>query len=208
MKNTKASIAVAATLAAVAPACGWRRPATASEVTTQAGDIVFESTLAFRNQSMSIDGAPFSAVPCSKSNAEPAVVGSIALDQGTRARLTCADDYLGGISLSYSDTKGETQTLSLSMDDGDAGEEWDTRSWISAGAGPLRILTVTLSSSTEIDTLRLLDCKVTPKQFTWDSENKTFAESEPAEQFDPHAFTPPIAVAKECLDDRGSWKGK
>lgn len=157
---------------------------------------------------MSIDGAPSSEVPCSKDTRQPLVFGYIALDRNTRARLTCANDYLGGVSLVYTDKKGEAQSINLSRADGDAGAQWDTRSWISVGAGSLRILNVTLSSSNDTDTGQLLECKVTQKDYTWDSENKVLVRSEPMKNFDPRAFTSPIAVVKECLGERGSWKGK
>jgi hypothetical protein len=203
MRKTRTRIAVVATLGAVAAASWWWRPATA-----QARDIVFKSTLGFRDQSMSIDGASFSEVPCSKNTQQPFVFGTIALDRNTLARLTCADDYLGGISLLYTDKKGEARSLNLAGSDGDAGDAWDRRSWISADTGSLKVLTVSLSSANDTDTGQLLTCKVTQTSYTWDPENKILAESEPMTKLDPRAFTPPIAVVKECLDDRGFWKGK
>jgi hypothetical protein len=178
------------------------------DVSPDSQELAFQKVLEVRNRAVASDGGDLKSVACSKDRNKALVFAFLNIDAKNRARLACADDYLRGISLHYTDKKGEAKNINLGMVDGDAGDSWDSRSWIQRDAqGGLRIFHVSLASVEDVDTEKPLECTVTKTLYSWDAENQIFAETETDEDFDLGLFTPPIGVAPECLDEKGYWKG-
>ncbi len=162
-----------------------------------------------RPASISIDGGAPQALPCSGDREAPTAVGYIRLDTETKGRLTCASGYLGGIYLSYRNAAGEPVSRSLALNDGDAGDEWERRSWISARRPgmPVAIEAITLSSSIDPMDGTLLGCTATRSVHTWDDNARELVEAEASSDLEPARFTPPIGVSSGCLDEEGKWRG-
>lgn len=186
----------------------------APEMAPDAREITFSQVIEVREKNINIDRAGLKGVPCSKERTKPLAFGYILLNKKNTAKedtaqLACIDDYLRGITLHYLNKDGELKSINLGMVDGDAGDEWDSRSWITRDedSGDLVIMNVSLVSADDIDSSNPTECTVTKTLYAWDSEEKFFSETETNQDFDLRTFTPPIGVSKNCLDSDGFWKG-
>lgn len=170
-------------------------------------EIVFSKVIILREKSMSVDGGDFMPVACAAGSSEGAIFGYIQLNDQQRGDLTCAEEYMGGIGLTFIDPDGKQKTIKLVSSDGDAGEAWESRSWIMKDGG-LKIRTVSLQSSNDTETGELLNCAVDRKLLAWDNNVRDFTSAEDTAEWSFANFTPPIGVAKDCLNPDGTWKGK
>ena len=141
---------------------------------SQDKEIGYSNFVSVRDTSISIDGGLPQSVPCSTERDTPLAFGYVVLDGRTKAQLTCADDYLGGIAISYLDANGESVSRDVATNGGDAGDQWDTRSWITTRRHDkqLTIETITLSSSIELMDGSLLGCSVARTIYRWDGKAK------------------------------------
>ncbi len=161
--------------------------------------------------SISIDEGPPQSVPCSDDRDARTSFGYVLLDVETKGQLECVDDYLGGLSLSYQSATGTTVSLSLAMNDGDAGDQWETRSRLTKSRSDTPKMTIEkISLSSEEDPMdrTLLGCSVTRTIYTWDHGARELVKSAAAPSLSPAEFAPPIGVASGCLDEDGNWKGQ
>lgn len=170
-------------------------------------EIQFSKALVLREKSMSVDGGDFMPVACSAGSNEPAIFGYIQLNETQRADLTCAEEYMGGIGLTFIDPDGKQKTIKLVSSDGDAGEAWESRSWILKEGG-IKIRSVNLSSSNDTETGELLSCAINKTFVAWDEKAHDFTPATDTAEWTPSSFTPPIGVSKDCLNPDGTWKGK
>lgn len=174
-------------------------------------EISFSKTLALSPQGISIDEGLVQAVPCSGDRKSPAFIGYIKTPKGDELKISCTSDYMGGISLSYVDGKGTPHSIDLSQSDGDAGDVWDTRAWISRdtkdGVQKLVIRIVTLTSSEALDSGSLKECSMNKIFYAWDPDGQRFIEDPADTEFDLPPF-PDSKVASGCFDDKGNWTGR
>ena len=177
---------------------------------SQDAEIGYSSFVLVRGTSISIDGRPPQSVPCSTARETPLAFGYVFLDGSAKGQLTCVDDYLGGIAISYLNANGESVSKNIATNDGDAGDQWDTRSWISTRREDRRVTieTITLSSSIELVDSTLLGCRVSRTIYRWDDEAKELVEAEASSDLELAKFVPPIAVSSGCVDEEGNWKGE
>gem|GEM_PF-3619650 len=173
------------------------------------GKIEFKKNIFVQHGAIAIDDGPLTAVAC---EANPAPFGTIKIDDTLEGELSCVDDYLGGVKLTYS-VEGEVRTAGIAQRDADGGDAWDARSYILRDKnGHLIIQTQTASSGEEIDESNPqhppMDCTMAVSAQVWEAETKTFVPGPPAEDAPAFTFRPPINVAADCLAGDGSWKGK
>lgn len=169
-------------------------------------EIQFSKMIVLKEKSMAIDGGDFMPVACSSGSTEPAIFGYIQLNDQQRADLTCAEEYMGGIGLTFIDPNEKQKILKLVSSDGDAGDAWESRTWILKDNG-LKIRTLTLSSSNDTESGALINCNTDKTFLAWDNNLKDFLPATEATEFGPANFTPPIGVSKDCLNPDGTWKG-
>lgn len=173
------------------------------------GKIDFQKNIFVQHGAVAIDDGPLTAVPCAK---DPEPFATIKIDDALEGDLSCVDDYLGGVKLTYT-VDGETRTAGVAQRDADGGDAWDARSYILRGKnGHLVIQTETASSGEEIDEENPknppIDCTMAVSAQVWESETKTFIPGPPPEDAPKVSFRPPINVAPNCLNQDGSWKGR
>lgn len=169
--------------------------------------IQFSKEIVLREKSMSVDGGDFMPVACSIGSNEPAIFGFIQLNETQRADLTCAEEYMGGIGMTFIDPDGKQKTIKLVSSDGDAGDAWESRSWILKDNG-IKIRSVNLSSSNDTETGELLNCTISKTYTAWDEKTHDFIPAQDPTEWSPSSFAPPIGVSKDCLNPDGTWKGK
>jgi hypothetical protein len=171
-------------------------------------EITFSKTLVLREKTMSVDGGDFMPISCSSGSNEPVVFGYIQLTEQHRADLTCAEEYMGGVELTFIDPDGKQKTLKLVSSDGDAGDAWESRSWILKEDGRLKVRTVTLSSSNDTESGELLACNAKKELLVWDAKTQDFSQAVDTPEWSLATFIPPIGISKDCLNPDGTWKGK
>jgi hypothetical protein len=170
-------------------------------------EIHFTKSLVFKDRSISIDGGAFQKVPCGTDPEKRSEIGFIKAG-GVKLPLLCFDEYMNGITI---EGPGLDNHVALEDASGDAGDEWDTRTWITKNAdgSEFKIETVILlSSAGEEEAGDQLECTVKVETKTWDNSNKVFNPMIDQGNFETSLFTPPIKVAKACLDEKGAWKKK
>lgn len=171
-------------------------------------DYQFTKSIVVNRRALSVDGGVFQDVPCSADRSKPIVFGNIRLDDTAAGNLICIDDYMGGIQVTYKTPSGENETKLLGTQDSDAGESWETRSWITRGSGTLAIHSIALSSVEDTEDGKLLDCRASHTFLTWDKNKKILVEKAASSEGKIEEFAPPIHVAAGCLSGDGKWKGK
>lgn len=172
------------------------------------GKLDFQKTVLVQHGAIAIDEQPLKAVACSK---DPETFATIKIDEQLEGELSCSDEYLGGVKLTYV-VDGETRTAGVAQRDSDGGDDWDARSYlVRDNHGNLVIQTQTASSGEEMaddGTPAPLECTMAVSAQIWEPESKTFVPGPPADDVPTIPFRPPINVAAECLNADGSWKGR
>jgi hypothetical protein len=172
-------------------------------------EITFNSKMLVQNKTLGIDGGAMEPVPCSIDYAKPTLMGFIQLDKNTKGTLRCLDNYMGGISLIYTDAKGTQQTMTLGQRDGDAGDSWDLRSWVTKDAKGISVRTISFGSTSDVEESgAATECHMKDEYFVWNEAEKDFRKGTPPAAFDISSFTLPIEIEAGCLDSQGRWKGK
>jgi hypothetical protein len=170
-------------------------------------EIVFSKSLAIQSNSISIDGGEFQQVPCSSNM--PGIFGYITLKDNTKLELTCYNEYMGGISIVYVDASGKPESVNIAMKDGDAGDTWDRRTWITKIGDNVLFKNISLFSyEDEVDKTQL-ECKVTEELTSWKPDSHKFVVTTNDQALGSASdFTLPINVSEKCLDIEGHWIGK
>jgi hypothetical protein len=176
------------------------------------GKVEFKKSMFFQHGAVAIDEGPLKAIPCSK---DPDPFATIKIEDNLEGDLTCVDDYLGGIKITYS-VNGEIRAANIAQRDSDGGDDWDARSVLfHDDNGRLIIQTKTASSGEEIDEddpdepgSSPLECTMSVSAQVWDPEKKSFEPGPPSDDAPEIPFRPPINVAADCLNSDGTWKGR
>jgi len=172
------------------------------------GKVEFKKNIFMQHGAMAIDDGPLKAIPCAK---EPQTFAIIKIDGHLEAELSCVEDYLGGVKLTYT-IDGEVRTAGVAQRDSDGGDDWDARSYLLRDKnGNLVIQTQTASSGEEIGedgNPAPLECTMAVSAQIWEPESKMFVPGPPADDAPSVTFVPPINVATECLNPDGTWKGR
>lgn len=172
------------------------------------GKTDFKKNLFVQHGAMAVDDGPLTAIPCSP---DPEPFATIQIEDALEGNLSCVEDYLGGVKLTYS-VDGEIRTAGVAQRDSDGGDDWDARSYILRDKnGHLIIQTETASSGEEVDEKNVktaaIACTKAVSAQVWDPQSKNFVPGPPLDDAPSISFRPPINVAKDCLNPDGSWKG-
>ncbi len=184
-------------------------PATAVAPTPAANaeKLEFTQSILIHHNGISVDGGGFKTVPCATRSEAAVPFALVTLDQDVFAELTCIDDYMGGVKITYKSPSGELKSIQVGQQEGDAGDQWDLRTLVTKqGDGTLKVESVTLSSS--VDELGAVptECHITRATRVWNKEAKDFVSAEAPAVFTVDNFTLPLFVSRDCLDSNGQWK--
>lgn len=172
----------------------------------EAKEIKFSQSLAIKFKELSLDEKDYKPIACAPSDAEAHVFAYLKLN-GIRVDLLCSEEYMGGITLAYSNAKGEPRKISLAIIEGDAGSSWEIRSWLTKAGKKLLLESINLTSQSNPGNEELESCGAETQVLEWDPKAKDFLESSVAPTKGLSAFTPPINIDPRCLHTDGSWKG-
>lgn len=171
-------------------------------------EIVFSEQMVVQKDQYAVDGSAWTPLACSDNPEAPVELGYFQSGD-SKIRLLCYEDYLAGPYLEFEDSGGKNKIIKIALKDADAGEMWDTRTWIKRDPESQNLVleTVRLSSFEDPESEEMFDCNVTLNAFVWNPQSREFEKYQPAEDFDLTEFSPPIHVSKVCLDEKGYWKG-
>lgn len=166
-------------------------------------EIKFTKTLLFHHDQYAVDGGGLKPLQCTTTKK---TIAYFMLDSGPdRAVISCTNDYLGGVKISYEDKDGAVQELEIAQKDGDAGDIWDSRSLVVRNDKGLHIARVSLTASADpMDEEKPAECSEHKMQYKWNVQNKKFEEVPYTESFSVQDFKKP--TIDSCLNADGSVK--
>lgn len=202
----KLKIAISAVIVAVAIGIGVWFVKSKQGQFAEAKEIKFSQSLAVKFKEVSLDDKEYKPIACAPAGTEPYVFAFLKLN-GVRVDLLCSEEYMGGISLAYSNAKEEPRKITLAIIEGDAGSSWEVRSWFTKAGKKLLLESINLTSQSNPGNEELESCGAETQVLEWNPKAKDFEESPVAPTKGLSAFTPPIVIDPRCLHTDGSWKG-
>ncbi|HMQ11157.1 MAG TPA: hypothetical protein PKC21_01600 [Oligoflexia bacterium] len=171
--------------------------------------VKFKKSIEITKDHLNIDDETQIKVKCYTGDKNKYPFAKIVVGENIKIPIYCEKDYLGGIFLEIKNSE-DVDKIELFQQDGDAGEMWDTRAWITKDKDIYEILKITLGSYLIDDDVMSdkRNCETSYQFFTWNEKNKNFdyIQKKIDPSFIKRKFKAPITVDDVCLNKKGLWE--